>query len=209
VSTSDSVRHELRAATQAIHERLHIHPLMGPLTGPALTMDGYRRALRALYGFHLAVERRVGDDGRLALLRADLMALGDGPDAIDALPLAPVDPGTGTPARLAARYVLDGSAHGGRAMLPNLRQTLGIGPERGAAFFASAGLDTAGAWQALLLALETELAAPGDRRAARDAAVGLFAGLERWLDRCAGIDGAGPGATGVLSSVAASSGQVS
>ncbi|HYH22395.1 MAG TPA: biliverdin-producing heme oxygenase [Azospirillum sp.] len=175
-------RQSLRAATQAIHDRLDHAPVLRPLTEPGLTVDGYRAALVALYGVHAPVEARLGGGGRLGLLRADLADLGvdaDGLPVMDGLP----DLG-GTAERLAARYVLDGSAHGGRAMLPNVTRALGFDAARGARFLASAGIDAAAGWRDLLARLEAEVATPAARDAACVAAVGLFAAIEDWLGRC-------------------------
>lgn len=178
------VRHALRAATQESHDRLDRAAILRPLTSPDITTDGYRAALVALHGFNAPVERALGGDlQRLDLLRADLADLGLDPDALPVatgLPVLDSDP-----ARLAARYVLDGSAHGGRAMLPNVKRALGFDAERGARFLASAGIDMAGRWRALLARLESDLAAPEASAEACAAAAALFGALEVWLDRCA------------------------
>ena len=176
-------RQALRAATHAIHDRLDKAPVLRPLTSPDITVPQYRAALTALHGFNAPIERAVGEGGRLSLLRADLADLGL--DA-DSLPIAAGLPPLGShPARLAARYVLDGSAHGGRAMLPNITRSLGFDATHGARFLASAGLDMASQWKALLAQLETDLAAPEARDEACATAVALFSSLERWLDLCA------------------------
>lgn len=174
------VRQALRAATREVHDRLDRAPLLAPLTRPDLTVEQYRAALSRLWGFHAPVERTLGrDGGRLALLRADLTDLGV--DASGLLETAGLPALDGEPARLAARYVLDGSAHGGRAMLPGVERALGFDAGRGARFLASAGIDTAGEWRAFLLQLEEELLDPEPRQVACDAAVALFEVLERWV----------------------------
>lgn len=172
-------RQALRAAMHEIHERLDKAAVLRPLVRPDITADQYRAALSVLYGFHAPVERALGGGGaRLGLLRADLAVLGADPDA---LPLMDGLPPLGNaPSRLAARYVLDGSAHGGRAMLPGIGRALGFDARRGARFLASDGLDMTGAWKALLVRLEEELADPAPRRIACDTAVALFGALERW-----------------------------
>ena len=86
------------------------------------------------------------------------------------------------PARLAARYVLDGSAHGGRAMLPNITRSLGFDGTHGARFLASAGIDMAGRWKALLAQLESDLATPEAKETACETAIALFSSLEHWLE---------------------------
>ena len=175
-------RQALRDATRDIHDRLDGAPLLRPLTAPGLTPDEYRTALIALHGFHAPVESRLGEDGRMALLRADLADLG-----MDAAAL-PVMDGlpdlSAPPARLAARYVLDGSAHGGRAMLPNVTAALGFDKDRGARFLAAAGAEVKAGWKALLDRLEAEISGNADRDRACATAVALFAALERWLERC-------------------------
>lgn len=185
------VRQALREATRDIHERLDRAAVLRPLTSPTITVDEYRDALIALHGFNAPIERALGERAlgegalgegaeRLDLLRADLADLGV--DA-DSLPVAGALPALdGVPARLAARYVLDGSAHGGRAMLPNVTRALGFDATHGARFLASAGIDMAGRWKALLARLESDLEAPESAQAACATAVALFAALEVWLD---------------------------
>lgn len=180
------VRQALREATRDIHERLDRAAVLRPLTSPTITADEYRDALIALHGFNAPIERALGERAlgegaeRLDLLRADLADLGV--DA-DSLPVAGALPALdGLPARLAARYVLDGSAHGGRVMLPNVTRALGFDATRGARFLASAGIDMAGRWKALLARLESDLEAPESAQAACATAVALFAALEVWLD---------------------------
>ena len=177
------VRHALRAATRDIHDRLDRAAILRPLTDPGIGTDEYRAALVALHGFNAPIERALGGGGeRLDLLRADLADLGL--DA-DSLPVAAALPALDSrPARLAARYVLDGAAHGGRAMLPNITRALGFDAERGARFLASAGIDMAGRWKALLADLETSLAEPEAMAEASRTAVALFAALEVWLGDC-------------------------
>lgn len=176
-------RQALRAATKDIHDRLDKAPVLRPLTSPTITVPQYRAALTALHGFNAPIERLLDSDAaRLALLRADLTDLDLDADLLPvATDLPPLD---SHPARLAARYVLDGSAHGGRAMLPNITRSLGFDGMHGARFLASAGIDMAGRWKALLAQLESDLATPESRNIACDTAVALFSALERWLDSC-------------------------
>ena len=176
-------RQALRAATRESHDRLDKAELLQPLVRPDITQPQYVRALAVLHGFNAPVERglaEAGGDGpaRLALLREDLRVLGVDPDALPEMAgLPPLD---SAPARLAARYVLDGSAHGGRAMLPGITRALGFDARRGARFLASDGLDMAGAWKALMVRLEEELADPDALAVACATAAGLFTALERW-----------------------------
>lgn len=178
-------RHTLRRVTAAVHARLHHHPLLAPLTAPDLTEGQYRDFLAALHGFHAPVERRLAmhapaETARLERLTWDLEALGTDPATLpEATGLPDLSP---PPARLAARYVLDGSAHGGRVMLPVVRAALGERADGTTAFLSGDGLDLSGRWTALLARLEEELAEPAALAVAAASAEALFTALEGWLD---------------------------
>ena len=81
--------------------------------------------------------------------------------------------------------MLDGSAHGGRAMLPHLQRTLAVGPDHGASYFASARIDLKAERQSLRRLLERNVISEEDRAEATEAAVAAFSALERWLDHVA------------------------
>src|SRR3954470_11009142 len=81
--TAKDLTERLRTATWPVHERLHLHPVLRPLTARQPTMDGYLEAVRALYGFVASMEQRLGDEaaGRAArapLLLADIGTLDAG-----------------------------------------------------------------------------------------------------------------------------------
>ena len=113
------MRDRLRAATRAAHERLDLGT---GLTDPGLTRELYRRILARLHGFWAGGNRarrrswgrmRCGPRRRLALLRADLLALGMTDAEVVALPLRPAPPMAGIPGR--ARIPLrDGGLGAGR-----------------------------------------------------------------------------------------------
>src|SRR3954447_9075053 len=74
------ITERLRTATWPVHERLHLHPVLRPLTARHPTPDGYLGAVRALYGFVAPMEQRLGEEsaGRAArtpLLLADIRTL--------------------------------------------------------------------------------------------------------------------------------------
>jgi heme oxygenase (biliverdin-IX-beta and delta-forming) len=183
------IAERLRAATWPVHERLHLHPVLRPLTARHPTLDGYLGAIRALYGFVEPMERRLGNEaaGRAArtpLLLADIGVLDTGVSAEP--PLASDLPELSTPAaRIGARWVLDGSAHGGRAMLPHLQRALAVSPDHGASYFASAGIDLKAERQSLRDLMERGVITEEDRAAATEAAAATFSALERWLDNVA------------------------
>jgi heme oxygenase (biliverdin-IX-beta and delta-forming) len=187
--TAKDLTERLRTATWPVHERLHLHPVLRPLTARQPTMDGYLGAVRALYGFVAPMEQRLGDEaaGRAArapLLLADIGTLDAG--ASVETPLAFDLPDlTALAARLGARWVLDGSAHGGRAMLPHLQRTLAVSPDHGASYFASSGIDLKVERQCLRDVLERSVITEEDRAEAIEAAAATFSALERWLDHVA------------------------
>jgi heme oxygenase len=188
--TAKDITERLRTATWPVHERLHLHPVLRPLTARQPTAEGYLGAVRALYGFVAPMERRLGEEaaGRAArtpLLLADIRTL-DAAGAGAEPPLATDLPELPTPAaRIGARWVLDGSAHGGRAMLPHLQRTLAVGPDQGASYFASAGIDLKAERQSLRDMIERDILTEEDRAAATEAAAATFSALERWLDHLA------------------------
>jgi len=188
LAAKDIVEH-LRTATWPVHERLHLHPVLRPLTARQPTMDGYLGAVRALYGFVAPMERRLGQAaaGRAAPAPPPLTDINTWSTSTSADPsLASALPALPTPAaRLGARWVLDGSAHGGRAMLPHLQRTLAVSPDHGASYFASSGIDLKAERQCLRDLLIRDVITGEDRAAATEAAAATFSALERWLDHVA------------------------
>jgi heme oxygenase len=135
------------------------------------------------------MEQRLGDVAagratRTPLLLADIGVMEAGASVEP--PLASDLPELSTSAaRIGARWVLDGSAHGGRAMLPHLQRTLAVSPDRGASYFASAGIDLKAERQCLRDLLEQSITTEEDHAEATDAAAATFSALERWLDHVA------------------------
>lgn len=182
----NAARKALMRASWSSHQRLHRHPVFAPLTRPDLTREQYRHALTALWGFHAPLERRLAElglaGGRLAALRADLLALGitESPVECGALPdLRNEADG------LAARWMLDGSARGGEAMAPNIRKTLGLDRENGLAFFSADGPQAHADWEALSRRLDNTLEHNEYLSQACRMATALFGSLEIWLDEAA------------------------
>lgn len=174
------VRDEIRAATRAVHERLHGHPGLAAVADGTISRTDYRALLGRLLGFHRAIERAAGwDDRRSTALRDDLAALGLTPAAIDALPLCALLPDLRAPERRAgALYVVEGSALGGRVLAQALRPLLGEA-EAGRRFFTAGG--GPGAWRACLDAMDRIAADAAARRRMIGAAEDTFSAFEAWL----------------------------
>jgi len=174
------IRDEVRAATRAVHERLHQHGGLKAVADGTISRPAYRALLGHLYGFHLAVERAAGWSGwRSEALKADLAALGAPPEAIDALPLCARLPDLRTPERRAgALYVVEGSALGGRVLAQAVRPLLGEA-EAGRRFFLVGGRP--GAWRACLDTMDRMASDAAARRRMIGAAEDTFAAFEVWL----------------------------
>ncbi|MGQ9659718.1 MAG: biliverdin-producing heme oxygenase [Thermochromatium sp.] len=147
----------LRRSTAAIHAEIEQLPLMARLTSETVTLDDYRRYLRAILAIQAPLERalydgidatvrdRLGVRPKLPALLADLAEQG-----------LPLDPGTAlTPppvlddlsVRVGGLYVLEGATLGGRTIARHLRRILGelLGATRLLDFH---GQHTSAAWKA-------------------------------------------------------------
>lgn len=172
----------LRVATGPAHEALSTG-----LAPEVICSDGPRYAafLTALYGFHRAAERALaGADAvmpaparrRSELIARDLAFLGSaGRPAVMPWTVPLTEPG----AAWGVAYVVEGSALGGLLLAKFAHRHLGLGPGRGADFFAD-GAASGGRWRQV----KAELGAPADApwaTAAVAAAVETFQSLERWM----------------------------
>jgi len=183
----NALRQQLREATKAAHHRIDHHPLMSPLVRDELSILQYGDALLGLYAFHApseavfaAARPEVAPPRRSAWLAEDLRRLDRGGDlaAVD-LPrwngVAPASPAE----YVGMRYVIEGGALGGRALLPSLRNRLPAAGRAATVFFD--GQQDPQDWVAFW-ALAERLA-PFDPAAAVAAAVRFFAEIEALADR--------------------------
>ncbi len=190
---SDDPRKDLYEATREMHERLHAHPRLAPLTSAEITLSSYRRALMPLFGLHARADRllvpqpALGEpprSPRADLLVEDLVSLGEAPAAVAAIPEMDELPDPPDPdGRLGVRYVVDGSWKGGRTLLGIVSAALGVDGERGARFLAGGGRDLLGEWSALHARMRERLATPAARATAVATARATFVALERWVAR--------------------------
>ncbi|MFI5834695.1 biliverdin-producing heme oxygenase [Micromonospora sp. NPDC051300] len=117
----------------------------------------------------LPLDPRLGEAA--ALLRADLATLGGDPDrpvASSGLGLAPVARAVG------GRYVLLGSALGGRVIAPEVERRLGLRAGEGTGFFRRAGGEPGRDWRAFRLAVAGREWSAGETADAVDAARSTF-----------------------------------
>jgi len=190
VAAPRTARHALREATQAVHTRLHTHPVLATVQAGTIDLVSYRALVARLYGFHVPFESAAAIGPERSLwLAADLRTLGFTEQAIAALPRCLSLPRLDTPhRRLGAIYVVEGSTRGGRELSGRLDHLFGQDERAGRCFFSGRDADTGKAWRAFADALD----AAGEARAARaemiDAAIETFAAFESWLDWKAGTD---------------------
>lgn len=183
-ASTPNLRDQLRAATSEVHERLHRHPGLAAVQSGTIERAAYTALLCRLYGFHRPFE--VAADLapiRTDWLEADLIDLGVDPTSQAALPRALAFPAQASPEYLlGARYVVEGSALGGRGLARQLDGLLGHGVTDGRRFFTGHGLATGEAWRAYLDQLWD---APTGRSAQTEIVAGAtrtFAIFEQWLE---------------------------
>lgn len=186
-------RAALRAATNAVHERLHCHEGFAALANGTLTRSGYRHLLVKLYGFHRPLEHALlaaprgwwcGLDPtprlRADRIAADLTALGLTSSELPGIPLAPLLRIDCAARLLGCLYVREGATLGGKVLARKLDPILGSGDD-GRSFFAGTSRDGA-LWGELCATLDRVDA--GHTHKLPDmikAACATFAALERWL----------------------------
>ena len=192
MDSTTTMMQQLKAATRPAHDALEAQVNLARLTtSPA----AYHALLQRFYGFYLPLELRLATlpwttvafdlaaRRKLPLLRRDLLHLGDTIATLAQLPICrdrpePVDLATGC----GCLYVLEGSTLGGQLISRRLRQTLGLHPTDGAAFFHSYGDQIGPMWTSFGAFVNQQAAThPRRRDAMIDAACTTFAALRDWL----------------------------
>jgi heme oxygenase len=129
-------------------------PSFAALLRGSLSLDEYKSLLLRLLGLHTPLDERqqffnnepllswmrdAPAESRTARLRRDLAVLGVADDVTRHIARADVllPPLTTAAKALGSAWVVEGSALGGRIMAKLLSDQFGMGPESGAAFFAS------------------------------------------------------------------------
>lgn len=174
----------LRARTRDVHQRLHVHPVMRHLVRRSLTLDQYVFALQALDRFHESVEAELlclpggsNDRQASALLKQDYLKLTN----------ARVNPLTPCPAlslsrspdsRLGVLYVLEGSRQGGSIMARNIKKTLNLDRNNGAAYFSNENNASSQDWRVFSKSLQERCS---DAAVCAEAAERTFNRLESYL----------------------------
>lgn len=155
-----SLRHRLRAATDAVHQALHHAAPFAAIAGGNATREGYAQTLSMLYRFHAGQtpsclraatllslpQIAEAHAARLDSLRADIEWLGGGVPSGNAMPFLSDD------ACIGALYTVQGSTLGGKILYRQLDSLLP--GDQGRHFFKGTP-DDGRHWQAVCAALES------------------------------------------------------
>jgi len=161
-ASKDNLYARLRAVTGPLHDELE---RAVAIDNCIATRDAYRDYLLRLLRVHTAIERSLQAFDfspygftypwpyRSKLLVEDLASLGvkRNDSILSSEPLAPAFKGIS--GALGCLYVVEGSAKGARAILPQIKASLGFDGNTGASFFAGFGRDTIHLWHALISAI--------------------------------------------------------
>ena len=179
---------ELRTRTHGAHRGLEdaLDLLRLPLSRARFT-----QVLRGFLGFHLVWDETmrghaglgalIEGRGRVAILRADLAALGESPDSIAAIPrcAAAADLAATVPAAIGSLYVMEGSTLGGR-LISRALASEPWPPAGGLRYFEPYGDRTGPMWRGFKAGART-LLPDGAWPEVGDGAVRTFETLQHWL----------------------------
>lgn len=181
---ASSVLDSLRSSTQAVHLRLHQHPLTRNLIRPSLSIEQYVTVLYALERYHDTIETELQHIAEPAinhratyLIRCDLLTL-TGTASNPLPPCPPLSLNKSADAALGLMYVIEGSRQGGSIIARNLEKTLALDAQHGAAFFTHEAPDLHSAWDRLVDRLDRHCT---DVRACCLSALTTFELLESYL----------------------------
>lgn len=181
---SPKLRELLRSATSEIHERLHTHRGLAAVQAGTIDRAAYKALLSRLYGFHRPFElaAKISPE-RTRWLESDLSVLNIDACRRSALPFCTALPRSASPEFiLGARYVVEGSALGGRGLARQLDGLLGPGTIAGRYFFRGHGAQTGVVWRSYLDQISLAPETNAVRAAVITGATATFAIFEQWID---------------------------
>lgn len=178
------LRDVLRSATRAIHERLHGHDGLAAVAAGMIDRATYIALLARLYGFHHPFELAAQQfPERTQCLQSDLATLGADAAMLAELPRCTAFPAiASSDCLLGARYVVEGSALGGRGLARQLNGLPGPDIVAGRRFFSGYGTETGTVWRTSLARLAAVSTATASRAASVAGAVATFTIFEQRLD---------------------------
>ncbi len=180
----------LRDGTASLHERVE---RTVDIPGHLGSLPAYTAMLTRFHGFYAPLEDRLAGIGgyesvgldiagrrKAHLIRDDLRAIGDSPEALPACPNLPAV--TSLADALGCLYVLEGSTLGGQFIRREVAARLGLTPDHGCAFFAGYGERTGAMWKAFGAAVTAYADAhPEDGDGIVAAATDTFTRLDDWF----------------------------
>ena len=176
------LRDALRIATDEVHERLHHHIAFAAVQAGTIDHRAYIKLLSRLYGFYRPFEAAAQlSPERTRWLEIDLAVLGISAAVREKLPRCTFPQLFSPDHILGARYVVEGSALGGRGMARHLDALLGGGVTAGRQFFSGHGAATGAVWREYLALLSAVPSSALRRTAIIDGANATFATFEQWL----------------------------
>lgn len=151
----------LREATKDVHEALHVHPLLLPLTKKSLTAEQYHRALQGFsIAYHMLERGRennyltdIPDSPILDWLECDFRR-----HNVSVLNMNTAQPFliNSVSAEFGYLYVKQGSTLGGQVISRNLHHALGLVPGEDNSFFFGYGVNTGPQWKSFITRLENQ-----------------------------------------------------
>ena len=176
------LRDALRMATTEVHKRLHRHSGFAAVQSGTIDHRNYITLLIRLYGFYSPFEAAAQlAPERTRWLEIDLAALGVSPVVCGELPRCKFPQPFSPDHILGARYVVEGSALGGRGMARQLDKLLGTEVTAGRQFFSGHGAATGAVWREYLVLLSAIPSSALRCTAIIDGANATFATFEQWL----------------------------
>jgi heme oxygenase len=161
-ASKGSLHERLRAATGPLHDELERAVNMGERLA---SRERYADHLVRLWRLHVAAEQALKtidfsplgftypSPYRSRLLEQDIADLRLPAEALSRVDLPPAPALDTIPAALGCLYVVEGSAKGARAIVPEINAALGLNAERGASFFYGFGRETGHLWRASMAAI--------------------------------------------------------
>lgn len=189
--SKETLRDRLRASTRPAHDDLE---RAVDIDTRIATREGYAGHLLRLWALHSSIEAALArldfaalgflyrGPHRSGLLETDLEIIGIPPAALSALPLPAAPEIASIFDGLGCLYVVEGSAKGARAILPQIKARLGFEPHFGASYFYGFGAETGRLWHAILAAINAIDPQSNEADRAVTAAAATFAMFHAWLD---------------------------
>lgn len=157
-----SLHERLRLETRDLHDTLEVAV---DIPEQISTRERYRSYLYRLWSVHTAIEQSLpqsslsglgfdyGNRRRSELLEHDLAMLDMPLDSRLGKELPKIAAALNTQDALGRIYVVEGSAIGARAVLPDIQRQLGLSAAEGASFFAGLDVESKPIWRACLDAI--------------------------------------------------------